>query len=131
MKLTLDKLIVAVAADFGTVLLSCIGVFSSVVAVLEFFRPGIVASAVAPQAVAVFAALALGLALLNDESPKRSLLAKAGYFLAELAVTGFAFWGAWYYFSSVPEVRSWLMWGIGLTVAALLASASKPVPEGV
>lgn len=131
MKLELNKMTVAIAADAGTVALACIGIFSCVVAVLEFFRPGIAASAIAPQAVAVVAVIALGLSLLNPEPAKRSLLTKAGYFLAEVAVTGFAFWAAWYYFSSVPEIRTWLTWGIGLTVGTLLAAASKPIPDGV
>ncbi len=131
MKIAVGKTLTAMIADAGTVVLSCVALFALVVGILEFFKPGIAASAVAPQVIALVAAASLAAALLSDEPTKRSPLGRAGYFLAAVAVTGFAFWASWYYFSSIPEVRGWLTAAIGITVGVLLFASTKPIPDGL
>ncbi len=131
MKLELRKTFIAMVADAGAVTLTCTAIFALVVAALEFFKPGIAATAVAPQAIAAVAVVSLAVSLFSPEPTRRSLLGKAGYFLAEIGVTGLAIWASWYYFSSVPEVRGWLTAGIGIAVGGLLLASSKPVPEGL
>lgn len=120
-------------AEFGLVGLPCVALFTATVVVLEFFRPGITASAVAPQVIAVVAAVGLVLALFatHDEGgkPRRSWPAMIGYALVSVATAGFAFWGASYYFTPVPEARGWLTAAIGGTITLLLAACAFKLPE--
>lgn len=131
MKLEIRKTVLAMIADAGAVVAACTAVFALVVAGLEFFKPGIAATAVAPQAIAVVAALSLAAALLSEEPTKRSWFGKAGYLLIAAGVTGLAIWASWYYFSSVPEVQGWLTAGIGIAVGGLLFASAKPIPDGL
>lgn len=128
-------------AEVGRAILPCVALFAGTVILLEFFRPGITANAVAPQLLAAVAVAGLLLALLapyeftgsaQAAARRRSaatMLGLAGYALLAVAASGFAFWGAWYYFSPLPEVRGWLTAGIGLAVTMLLAACALPVPD--
>lgn len=118
-------------SDAGTAAFVAAAGFSLTVAVAEFFSPGLVASAVAPQAVVVLL-LVTGALALADGSPKaRSRRQKALFALAGAAAAAFAFWAAWYYFSSVPEARWRLAALIAGVVGLLFAGASAPLPEDV
>ncbi|MEY4745019.1 MAG: hypothetical protein RL272_964 [Candidatus Parcubacteria bacterium] len=118
-------------ADAGTVAFVAAAGFALVVAAVEFFRPGLVASAVAPQTLVVMM-LATGAAALADVSPRpRSRRQKAAFAAAGIAGTAFAFWASWYYFSPVPDARPWLASSIAAVIGLLFAGASAPPPEDV
>ncbi len=118
-------------ADAGTVAFVAAAGFALTVAAAEFFSPGLVASAVAPQAVVVLL-LATGALSLVDVSPKpRSRRQQALFAAAGLAAAVFAFWASWYYFGPVPEARWRLSAFIAGVVGLLFAGASAPLPEDI
>lgn len=118
-------------ADAGTVAFVAVAGFSLTVAAAEFFSPGLVASAVAPQAI-VAALLVTGALSLADASPRaRDRRQKTLFALAGAAASAFAFWAAWYYFSPVPEARWRLAALIAGVVGLLFAGAAAPLPEDV
>jgi hypothetical protein len=127
-------------ADIGRAALPCVALFAVATGVLEFFRPGITSTAVAPQLLALIAVVALGLALLvpapvnRDARGRRSAGFWAGllaYLLIAGAVSAFAFWGASYYFAEVKEARGLLTAAIGGTVTLLLFACAPRVPEDI
>jgi hypothetical protein len=118
-------------ADAGAVAYVAVAAFAFVVVVAEFFSPGLVASAVAPQSLvaAMLVCGALSLAHVASKPPSRVRI--ASYALVGAASVAFAFWASWYYFSPVPDVRGRLAAAIGLIVGLVFASAATRVPEGV
>lgn len=118
-------------AELGAVSYVAVSSLALIVVVVEFFSPGLVASAVAPQALVASMLVCGALALVHVPERAPTRLGSALHALVGAAFVAFAFWAAWYYFSPVPEVRGRLAAAIGLVVGFLFASTATRVPESV
>jgi hypothetical protein len=118
-------------SDAGVVSFTAVALFAMITVILEFFSAGLAASVVAPQTLAVFMVATGALALCGSEQVRRSWISRLAYFFIALALTVFAFWASWYYFSPVPEIRFRLTIAVGVIVGALFAAAGMPLPEDV
>ncbi len=119
------------AADAGMAAFVAAAAFALAVAAAEFLSPGLVSSAVAPQALVVML-LATGALALADVSRKpRNRRQKAVFAVVGAIAAAFAFWASWYYFSPVPEARWRLAALIAGVVGLLFAGAAAPLPEDV
>jgi FtsH-binding integral membrane protein len=114
-------------AELGAVAFVAAGFFAVTVAVIEFLQPGFAVNFVSPRTVLAVVVLSAGLSLARKyPASERSRRQKTAYSIVGLLAAVLSFWAAWYYFQSVPEMRSALSWASALTVGFLFwASACR------
>lgn len=112
-------------ADLGVTAYLAVLAVSVTVTAAEFLLPGSAVNVIAPQALLVAGVITGGIALGAETPQKRSLRMRIAYAALGLASSVLAFFSAWYYFASVPDVRARLATAIALVVGMLFVSASK------
>jgi hypothetical protein len=113
-------------SELGTVAFLGAGVFAVIMAAAEFLQPGFVANFISPKAVLAVVVLSGGLALVQPQPlVSRTRRQKLVYSVVGVLAAVLSFWAAWYYFQSVPEMRSKLSWAAALVVGFLFWTASR------
>jgi hypothetical protein len=110
------------AAEVGRAAYGALAVVIVAYALAEFLSPGIVASVVAPQTLALAAVVAAGLALVAPRPDRPSFARRVLHAAVGVAASVFAFSAAWYYFVPVPDLRAPLAWSAGAIVACMFAA---------
>ena len=117
--------IVLHVADLGYVAYIALAVFSLIVIVGEFVRPGIAVNYLSPQRLLAVGILAGALSVLVPEK-KRSAFSRVGYWCVAIAMTVLVYFGTQQYFSGLPDeaLRLALLSGVTVFSAFLLFDLS-------
>jgi len=116
----LESRLLPPVAELGAVAFTATAFFAVIAAVAEFFQPGFVVNYVSPRAIAAAAVLSGALSLLGRRAPEaRSRRQRLTYAAVGVLAVFSSFGAAWYYFQSVPEVRTRLSLVAALIIAAL------------
>jgi len=123
----LESFLLPRLAELGSVAFVATAIFAAIAAAAEFLQPGFVVNYVSPRAVVAVAVLSGGLALTGKRSPgTRSRRQRLSYAAFGLLAAVLTFWTAWYYFQSVPAMRTKLSLAAALTVAAAFWLMGRP-----
>lgn len=96
------------AAEIGVAGLWAVAAITAAIAAAEAVSPGVAVGFASPGSIIVFAAVFLGLSLLEPLPEKPSWRRGAAYAALTVLAAASAFWAAWYHFERSAEARTWL-----------------------